>query len=314
MTVSHSLNDVNFDTASVITIGTFDGVHAGHRAIISALVAKANELGGRSVVVTFDPHPQVVLRRKGDNVPLLTSADERNALLAELGVDMVLVLPFTIETAATPWQEFIDGLLRHVGVAHIIFGHDHAFGKNRGGNAEALRELGERLAAIGQRGFGVTEVGLFPVDGEPVSSTKIRRALTEGDLETAQRYLGRAYSISGTVVRGDGRGRTLGIPTANIRLIDPLKIVPGNGVYCVAMIIDGARSNGMANIGVRPTFTDASERTLEVNLFDFDRDIYDATVTVEFKRFVRPEQKFASADEFLAQLERDRTICASSLG
>ncbi|MBC8145451.1 MAG: bifunctional riboflavin kinase/FAD synthetase [bacterium] len=296
-------DELQRDDKSVITIGTFDGVHAGHRAIIDALVAKAIEIRGRSVVVTFDPHPQVVLRRKGDSVPLLTSAQERDELLGELGVDIVVVLEFTQQTAATSWEEFMENLLQKVGVAHIVFGHDHAFGSGRKGTAEALREMGR------ERGFDVTEVGPLIVDGEPVSSTKIRRAISEGNLPAAEHFLGRPYSVTGTVVRGDGRGRSLGIPTANVRPLEPSKLIPGNGVYCVAMIVDDKRLAGMANIGVRPTFTDGSERTLEVNLFDFDQDIYDQVVTVEFLRFIREERKFNDADEFLAQLDIDRTAC-----
>lgn len=312
MIVAHTLDEITYDERSAITIGTFDGVHVGHRAIITALVEKAREWDGRSVVVTFDPHPQVVLRRKGDSVPLLTSASERDALLGALGVDVVLVLPFTVETAATPWQEFVDVLLRRVGIAHIIFGHDHAFGRDRGGTAETLRALGEQLARSGHRGFGASEVGPHLIDGEPVSSTKIRRALSEGSLDVAERYLGYRYGVTGTVVRGDGRGRQLGIPTANVQPLDDAKLLPGNGVYCVEMVIDGERIAGMANIGVRPTFTDATVRTLEVNLFDFERDIYERRVIVEFVRFVRSEQKFSSAEEFLAQLERDRDTCRAA--
>lgn len=299
----HSLSDIERNDRTVITIGSFDGVHMGHRAIIEALVAKARAIGGRSGVVTFDPHPQVVLRRKGDSVPLLTSPSERDKQLAKLGVDIVIVLAFTRETAATPWQEFMEQLLERVGVAHIIFGHDHAFGSGRKGTADALRQLGR------DRGFDVTEIGPLFVDGEPVSSTKIRRALAEGNLALAERFLGRRYSTEGSVVRGDGRGRSLGIPTANIRTLESSKLIPGDGVYCVSMSIGGKRHAGMANIGVRPTFTDGSERTLEVNLFDFDGDIYDQVVEVEFVRFVRPEQKFASANDFLAQLDRDKAIC-----
>lgn len=307
MTVVHSLKEAPYDPASVITIGTFDGVHVGHRVIIDELVARARAASTQSVVVTFDPHPQVVLRRKGDTVALLTSSDERDELLAALGVDVVAIIEFTPETAATPWQEFIERLLEHVGVGHIIFGHDHAFGRNREGTADALRTLGR------ERGFEVTEIGPLDIDGDAVSSTKIRRALDDGNLELAEVYLGRRYSVRGTVVRGDGRGRTLGIPTANVRPVDEAKLLPGNGVYCVSMLVDGELHRGMANVGVRPTFTDATVRTLEVNLFDFDRDIYDLTVTVEFDRFIRAERKFASAEEFLVQLERDRAECSLRL-
>jgi riboflavin kinase/FMN adenylyltransferase len=196
-------------------------------------------------------------------------------------------------------------LIDRIGLAEFVVGHDHAFGKGRQGTAEALTGYGA------ERGFGVTEIGPLLAGEETISSTKIRRALLAGDLEKANDYLGRAYSIEGTVVRGDGRGRTLGIPTANIRPNDPAKLVPMNGVYCVRLTVDGETFGGMANIGVRPTFTDAVERTIEANLFDFDRDIYERSVTLEFRKFVRSERKFASGEEFLEQLEKDREVCRS---
>jgi riboflavin kinase/FMN adenylyltransferase len=303
MNIVHSPTEVRFDRRTAITIGTFDGVHLGHRAIIETLVARARAMNGRSVVVTFHPHPQVVLRRKGDDVKLLTSAEERDRLLEELGVDIVIILEFTPELAATPWREFIDRFIENVGIGHIVFGHDHAFGRNREGTADALRALGREV------GFEVTEVGPLDIEGDAVSSTKIRRALAVGDLETAGRYLGRRYSVTGTVVRGDGRGRTLGIPTANVAPLEEAKLLPADGVYCVEMLVGEERHRGMANIGLRPTFTDATVRTLEVNLFDFDGDLYERTVSVEFVRFVRGERKFASAEEFLEQLARDRAVC-----
>ena len=236
-------------------------------------------------------------------MPLLTTIDERIAEFEKLGVDGVLVLPFTAEFAALPWQEFFDMLLKHCGVAHIIFGHDHAFGRNREGNAASLRGYGA------EHGFGVTEIGPLVIEGEAISSTKIRRALVAGDIEKASHYLGRPYGIIGTVVRGDGRGRTLGIPTANIRPTDQAKLIPPNGVYCVSLTVDGESFAGMANIGVRPTFTEGTERTIEANLFDFDRDIYERTVLLEFRKFVRSERKFSSGEEFLAQLDKDRAVC-----
>jgi riboflavin kinase/FMN adenylyltransferase len=303
MKVYHSLGEIPRIENTAITIGTFDGMHRGHRLIIDALTARARELGGRSLVITFHPHPQEVLRKTGEAVPLLTTIDERIAEFEKLGVDAVLVLPFTTEFAALPWQEFCDLLLKHCGIAHIIFGHDHAFGRNREGNAASLRSYGAG------HGFGVTEIGPLVLEGEAISSTKIRRALASGDIEKASHYLGRPYGIIGTVVRGDGRGRTLGIPTANIRPTDPAKLIPSNGVYCVTLTVDGESFSGMANIGVRPTFTEGIERTIEANLFDFDRAIYERTVLLEFRKFVRSERKFSSGEEFLAQLEKDRAVC-----
>jgi riboflavin kinase/FMN adenylyltransferase len=306
MTVYRSFTEIPFDAKTVTTIGTFDGVHLGHRHIISTLLERGRQLNARTVVITFHPHPQVVLRRKGDTVPILTTIDERIELLKGLGVDAIVVLPFTPETAATPWEEFAGELLTQMGIAHIVFGHDHAFGKGRAGTAEVMETLGK------ERGFGVTRVAPLTVDGEAVSSTKIRHALQAGDLTTAQRYLGRRYSVAGTVVRGDGRGRQLGIPTANIRPTEAEKLVPATGVYCVGFAVDGENHRGMANIGRRPTFTHDLDRTIEVNVFELDRDIYEHSVTVEFLKFVRSEQKFASAKAFLEQLAVDRRVCGGN--
>lgn len=306
MTVYRSLAEIPHNPLSVLTIGTFDGVHRGHQQVIGALTQAAKERGGRSVVITFDPHPQEVIRRHGTTVDILTTIEERQEQFRRLGVDAVVVIPFTREFAATPWEEFVEQLESQIGIAHMIVGHDHAFGKDRKGNAESLRGYGA------EHGFGVTEIGPLVIAGETISSTKIRRALAEGDLGKAAEYLGRNYSLSGTVVRGDGRGRKLGIPTANISPINPNKLIPANGVYCVRMEVGDVWHRGMGNIGVRPTFTDATQRTIEVNLFNFAEEIYHQIVTVELCKFARSEQKFSSVDEFLQQLERDRATCQAA--
>lgn len=303
MNVHREIGGPGRDPRTCLTIGTFDGVHRGHRLILEELRRHAADLAGRSMVITFHPHPQLVLRRHGDSVPTLTTLDERVALLESAGVNDLLILEFTPEVAATPWQEFARRLIDTIGVGHMIFGHDHAFGRDRQGTASTVRLLGE------SEGFGVTEVGPLIVDGETISSTKIRRALATGDLDRATEYLGRHYSLRGRVVRGDGRGRTLGIPTANIEPLDPAKLIPMEGVYAVSMEIGGVTARGMANIGRRPTFTTGGGRTIEVNLFDFDDDIYHNVVRVVFRKFVRSERKFDSVDEFLAQLEEDRIFC-----
>lgn len=303
MKLYRSFDEIPRQDGTAVTIGTFDGVHRGHRLIIDGLLARRDELEGRGLVITFHPHPQELLRKTGESVPILTTIEERIAEMERLGVDAMAVVRFTQELADTPWQQFCDMLIDRIGLAEFVVGHDHAFGKGRQGNAEALKGYG------GERGFGVTEIGPLLAGEETISSTKIRRALLAGDLDKATDYLGRFYAIEGTVVRGDGRGRTLGIPTANIRPNDPAKLIPMNGVYCVRLTVDGESYNGMANIGVRPTFTDATERTIEANLFDFDRDIYERSVTLEFRKFVRSEQKFASGQEFLEQLEKDRQAC-----
>lgn len=300
-----SLGSLEPDPRSVITVGSFDGVHRGHQEIIRYLVERARETGGRSVVVTFDPHPQEVLRRGGTSVSILSTLDERAREFEKLGVDLLVVIPFTAETAATSWRDFLDNLKRNIGVAEIVMGHDHAFGRNREGTPEVLRAAGE------EEGFAITQIPPLEIDGVTVSSSKIRNALLEGDVALAEHYLGRPYTLTGTVVRGDGRGRSIGLPTANITPDNPSKLIPANGVYCVTAEVAGRDVRGMTNIGVRPSFTDGTVRTIETNLLDFDEEIYHTSITLRFRRFVRSEQKFDGPQAFLAQLALDRAVCES---
>lgn len=309
MNIYRAIGDVPYQPHTALTIGTFDGVHRGHQAILGELLRVAEELNGRSLVLTFDPHPQEVLRKTGDAVPVLTPIDIKLELLERIGIDGVIIVPFTREFAATPWREFVADLIEHVGVDHMVVGHDHAFGKNREGNAESLREYGS------ERGFAVTQVGPLLVGEEAISSTKIRRAIGEGKIEEANKWLDRPYAVRGTVVKGDGRGRQLGIPTANIRPESQAQLIPHNGVYCVRLRRenDDRHYGGMANIGVRPTFTDGTQRTIEANLFDFDDELYHQQVTLEFLSFVRFEKTFPSKEAFLDQLELDRATCKEYL-
>lgn len=309
MNIYRAIDDVPYQPNTALTIGTFDGVHRGHRVILEELLRVAGGLKGRSMVLTFDPHPQEVLRKTGEGVPILTPIDIKLELLESLGVDGVIVVPFTREFAATPWREFVASLIDKVGLAHMVVGHDHAFGKNREGNAESLREYGA------ERGFTFTQVGPFLVDGEAISSSKIRRAIGQGNIEEANKWLDRPYRLRGTVIQGDGRGKQLGIPTANVRPESELQLIPHNGVYCVRLYRENGSTGygGMANIGVRPTFTDGTTRTIEANLFDFDDELYHQKVTVEFLKFVRFEEAFPSKEAFLAQLAKDRQTCRDYL-
>lgn len=289
------------DHATALTVGTFDGVHCGHRGILQRMQEVATANGERTVVVTFDPHPQVVLARPDrDPVRILTTIDERIALFERLGIDMVVVIDFTPAFAATPPETFIRDVVSRIGLRHMFVGHDHMFGKDRGGNEELLHTLGSEL------GFEVERLGPLACDGLVVSSTKVRHALHEGDVALAARMLGRPYAITGVVVRGDQRGRKLGIPTANVGPTDPNKLMPQRGVYVVSSMIAGRRVYGMANIGRRPTFTDDVVDTLEVNFLDFDGMLYDTTITVDFHTRIRPEMKFEGVDMFLSQIREDR--------
>jgi riboflavin kinase/FMN adenylyltransferase len=284
-----------------LTVGTFDGVHRGHQGVISLMRKTADAQGLRVVVVTFDPHPQIVLAKPGrEPLALLTTIEERCERLAHVGVDEVVVIPFTHEFAQTSAESFIRQLVSTIDVQHFFIGHDHAFGKDRGGNEELLRHLGVEL------GFDVERIPPLETDGLVVSSTLVRAALKSGDVEAATAMLGKPYALRGTVVQGDGRGRTLGIPTANIVPTNPHKLMPANGVYVVSMLIDGSEHVGMANIGVRPTFTNDTAPTLEVHILQFDNDLYNTTLDVQFHARLRGEQKFGSREEFLAQLELDK--------
>lgn len=300
--IRYGEDEMAYSKATAITVGTFDGVHLGHAGILRLMRTVADEHDERVVVVTFDPHPQIVLAREGrEPLRLLTSIDERCELLAENGVDATVIIPFTHGFAATEASDFITSIIvREIGVQHFFIGHDHMFGKDRGGNEELL----QRLAP--ENGFLVEPIPPLAFDGMVVSSTKIRQALKRGDVDEARRMLGRPYSVRGLVVRGDGRGRQLGIPTANVRPVDEHKLMPANGVYVVIAEIDGTPQLGMANIGLRPTFTQDTQPTLEVHFLDMEADLYHQQLDVAFITKIRDERRFDSREEFLAQLQNDR--------
>lgn len=307
MKTFHGTDGLEPDDGAFVTVGTFDGVHRGHQAILHYLRDRARARQGRSVVVTFDPHPRAVL--SGVPVPLLTTIDERADRLAEHGIDRFVVLPFTEAFATLPPERFVlDVLLRGIGLREIVVGYDHGFGQGRRGD----RALLERLGA--EHGFGVDVVPVQEVGEAVVSSTHIRQLLREsGDVRKAAVLLGRPYALGGRVVRGDGRGRTIGFPTANLALEDARKAVPARGVYAVqARTEDGARHGGMMNIGLRPTFG-GTEEHLEVHLFDFDADLYGQPLRIEFVERLRDERRFGSVGELIEQLSRDRSRCRTAL-
>ncbi len=306
MQMYRSIAEVPYDQRSIVTVGTFDGVHRGHRAIIERMRAVARARHARTVVVTFEPHPRLVLQRSTQQpFGLLTTLAEKYALLHNLGVDLLVVIPFTFEFSQTSAEEFVRSVLvEKIGLMHIVIGYDHSFGKDRQGNQALLERLGAEL------GFSVESVPPVYLDsGEPISSTKIRGALQRGDLATANAMLGYTYSVEGIVVQGDGRGRRLGYPTANIELLDPHKLLPASGVYCVSAPIEGQIVQGMANIGVRPTFTDSAHLRLEAHFFDFSGYLYDRKIVLRFHCYVRKERRFESVDMFWSQLREDRETC-----
>lgn len=279
-------------------IGVFDGVHLGHQAVISTSARHAKEAGGTPVVVTFDPHPAKVLRP--EKAPhLLTATQHKIALIRDLGVEHLLVVPFDRAFAATPPDEFVWQLVEHSKpLRQICVGHEWAFGKNRAGNLALLQKLGA------QHHFDVIGIKPVAVNGTVVSSTAIRTAVERGDLAKAAEMLGREYTILGTVKEGAQLGRKLGFPTANLSAHS--EQFPPNGVYVAEAMLEGARFRGVANLGYRPTVSgEQPERLLELHLFDLNRDIYGEDVEVRFGRYLRPEQKFGNLEELKAQIARD---------
>jgi riboflavin kinase/FMN adenylyltransferase len=296
-------DDIARDDQAVVTVGTFDGVHRGHKVIVDHLLARADERGGPSTLVSFDPHPRSVVRDQ--EVPLLTTVEERAAILEAMGLDRFVVIPFSTEFAQKPPEAYVeDVLVERIGLQEITVGYDHRFGRKRAGDVDLLRECGERF------GFAVDIIPPQKVDQDVVSSRRVRTLLLEeGDVDRAADLLGRPYELCGTVARGEGRGRQIGFPTANIALDDPRKLVPKRGVYATFVTTpDGRRHGGMMNIGRRPTF-DEMEVTVEVHLFDFEGDLYGERLSVQFLQRLRDEQKFDSVDALAMQLSEDERHC-----
>lgn len=283
----------------MVTIGTFDGVHTGHRQVIAQLKEEAERINGETVIITFYPHPRKIVG-KGSELQLLNTPEEKIELLAKQGVDHLVIAPFTRMFAEQPAEDYIKNfLVGEIRPNMIIIGYDHRFGKDRAGDYLML----ERFAP--QLGFVVKEIPEKVLHEVAVSSTRIRKALLNGELDQANELLGYYYCFEGTIVEGNKLGRTIGYPTANIALNNPEKLVPGNGVYAVELKVDHQELKGMMNIGMRPT-VDGSKRTIEVNIFDFQKDIYHSTIQVFLKNFLRPEQKFNGLDALKEQLAKDK--------
>lgn len=297
------LEDVKRDPNSVLTVGTFDGVHEGHRVLMHKVLEKAEERDARSIIVTFDPHPREIINPGDQGIKLLTTLQERCEILEDLGIDVMVVIPFDRDFSLLSSEQFVEEIIyEKVGVSEFVIGYDHHFGRNREGTIETIENLGKKL------GFDAYVVSKQEVGDRTVSSTAIRKALSEeGDVELAAELLGRYYLLNGTVVHGDKRGKKIGYPTANIKPEHPRKIIPRRGVYAVKVRIDGVWYGGMMNIGIRPTFENG-EQTLEVNIFDFDEEIYGKNVQIRFVKRIRDEKKFDGIDELVAQLDEDRKV------
>jgi riboflavin kinase/FMN adenylyltransferase len=299
---------------AVVTSGTFDGVHVGHQRILARLREVARASGGPSVVITYWPHPRLVLGPPPSHpelleLQLLNTLEERIAKLAELGVDYLLIVPFTKEFAQWTSEEYIQNLLlKTVGAKQLVIGYDHRFGKNREGGFDYLSQHADRY------GLTVEEIPREDVDAVGVSSTRIRQALRQGDVATANRYLGYHYPFTGVVEHGQKLGRTIGYPTANLRIEEPLKLVPAQGIYAVwAITAASTRHQAMLSIGVRPTIGKDLAQTIEVNLLDFDGDLYDQLLTLEFVAWLRGEEKYDGLDALTAQLALDEAATRRTL-
>jgi len=296
---------------AVVTMGTFDGVHRGHHAVLAEVTRRARAGKLASVLVTFDPHPLAVVSPAAAP-KLLTLPAEKAALVKAQGIERFVLMPFTPAVAQLDAEAFVSRLCDEYGMRELVMGYDHGFGRGRAGDVELV----ERLAR--EQGFRMAVVDAVRDNGQPISSTLIRTAIAHGDLDAAARWLGRRYSIRGTVVRGAGRGRTIGVPTINLAPPDSRKLLPPDGVYAVQVTIrkretgNEKRYGGMMNQGPRPTFGD-QVRTLEVHLFDFDGELYGATIDVEWVRRLRDVQAFPSREALVAQLERDRQAARATL-
>lgn len=293
---------------TVLTVGTFDGVHRGHRLVLARLAARSRETGLASVLVTFTPHPLEIVNPAAAPL-LLTAGEEKTEVLVESRIDYAVVLPFTPTLAAYSAEQFVDEvLLKRLGMRELLVGYDHGFGRGRAGDVEVLKALGAA------RGFGVVVVPPVPGrDGRPISSTAIRRGIAGGDLATAADGLGRPYSLSGVVVHGAGRGRRLGFRTINIGAPSSRKLLPPEGVYAIRAVTTTGSFGGMMNLGPRPTFGE-SEIALEAHLFDADGDWYGSRVRVDFIARLRGTRKFSGADALARQLARDGEMARVTLG
>lgn len=286
----------------VLTIGTFDGVHLGHRKIISRLHDLARQMDGESVIFTFDPHPRKVVAPSETNLRILTTLDEKIELFEQSEIDHLIIYPFTPEFAQLTYEQFVEEILvGQIRVKHLVVGYDHKFGKNRQGDFEFLKGCADRLE------FGIEKLDVLLVNESNVSSTKIREAIQHGDFETANSFLGYPFTLHGKVVEGQKLGRKIQFPTANVEASDPDKIIPGYGVYAVKVRIGNAWHLGMLNIGTRPTINNnADHRSIEVHILDFEADIYGQPITLMFFAKLREEQKFSSIEELREQLAKDR--------
>ena len=319
MKIYHNLSEFTKLNNAIVTIGTFDGVHYGHQKIIKQLVAKAKSDHGESVILTFFPHPRLIIDPENQDLKMINTINEKAEILKSLGVDHLIITPFTRDFSNLLPDDYIKNILvNHIGTKHIIIGYDHRFGKDRTGNLADLKAAGNHF------GFSVEEIMEQDIHDVAVSSTKIRQAILDGDVSLAADYLGYSFSIFGRVIKGDKIGRTIGFPTANIFVEETYKLIPGDGIYAVTVEMKVGSSElgfdalepstfnfqpsifkGMAYIGQRPTINGMT-RNIEVNIFDFNQEIYGQDIKMNFLKFLRHDVKFTGLDALKVQLQKDK--------
>ncbi len=306
MQTYHHISDISLLTNTVVTIGTFDGVHLGHQKIIARLNEIKQIQGGETLLFTFDPHPRKVLFPTQTDLKLITTTEEKIQLLKKFGIDHVLVFPFTKEFASMQASDYVNEIIvKSLHTKTLVIGYDHRFGSNREGDITLLKAM-----AINKQ-FVVEEIPVQEINQLNVSSSRIRKALEEGDIQTANTYLGYNFFITGKVLKGKQLGRTIGYPTANIDKGNVDKLMPKDGVYAVTVDVDGTHYKGMLNVGTNPTTDTDNNQKIEVNIFDFSKDIYDKSITINFVKRVRNEQKFANLEELKNQLAKDKIVCSN---
>lgn len=306
MKIIQSITAFNSSEKTIVTIGTFDGIHIGHQKILKNLIRTANNEGKKSVLLTFFPHPRMVLQKE-NKILLLNTIKEKSGLLEKMGLDYLIIHPFSREFSRLTALDFVrDILVNKLNTSRLIIGYDHHFGKNREGNIHQLKEYSLLYD------FKVEEIPAQDIDDVSVSSTKIRTALKDGNLKTANNYLGYHYMLNGTVVSGKKLGGTIGFPTANIEIKEPYKLIPKTGVYIIRTYINTILYTGMMNIGFNPTVL-GKHQTIEAHLFDFNEDLYGKEITIEFIYFLREEHKFESVEELVIQLNIDKENAISYL-
>ena len=300
MKVTKDLKNAISSQPSILTLGTFDGVHKGHRKIISNLKSEAKTNNLRSIILTFFPHPRNIV--SSEIIKSISTIDEKIKIFSDLGIDELIIQKFDKSFASMDAKEFIELLVNNLKIKKIIVGYNHRFGKNRSADINVLKDFSLKYD------FEVLEIKAFEVENIKISSTKIRDAIQQGNIKLCNNYLGYNFNINGDVVKGKSIGKSLGFPTANIKIVEEYKIMPKNGVYLVRCFFEKEKLYGMMNIGFNPTFG-SNDKTLEVNIFDFDKDLYGETIRIEFLNFIREEIKFENVELLQNQLIKDRENC-----